>query len=172
MILKQFYLKCLAHASYLIGAEETHGRCRRVSARRSQPSAWRLRRMSGRRSWSTCGHRANASRNVSPGVGVPLTHLGERVSELPADRPLLVYCARGYRSSIAASLLQRHGFTQVSESRRALRHGTQGSCLWKPSEAPPQTVEHAGPRWCAVSALPRSAARRGAKRLERPLAKT
>jgi rhodanese-related sulfurtransferase len=34
---------------------------------------------------------------------------------LPANRPLLVYCAGGYRSSIAASLLQRHGFTDVSE---------------------------------------------------------
>ena len=36
-------------------------------------------------------------------------------AELPANRPLLVYCAGGYRSSIAASLLQSRGFTQVSE---------------------------------------------------------
>jgi len=34
---------------------------------------------------------------------------------LPRDRPLLVYCAGGYRSSIAASLLQSRGFGQVSE---------------------------------------------------------
>jgi hydroxyacylglutathione hydrolase len=34
---------------------------------------------------------------------------------LPADRPLLVYCAGGYGSSIAASLLQCDRFTQVSE---------------------------------------------------------
>jgi hydroxyacylglutathione hydrolase len=34
---------------------------------------------------------------------------------LPTDRPILVYCAGGYRSSIAASLLQSRGFTQVSE---------------------------------------------------------
>ena len=54
-------------------------------------------------------------KRIAGSVGIPLNHLGERLSELPADRPLLVYCAGGYRSSIAASLLQRHGFTQVSE---------------------------------------------------------
>jgi hydroxyacylglutathione hydrolase len=48
-------------------------------------------------------------------VSIPLNHLGERLSELPSDRPLIVYCAGGYRSSIAASILQRQGFTQVSE---------------------------------------------------------
>ena len=38
-----------------------------------------------------------------------------RLAELPKNRPLLVFCAGGYRSSIAASLLQRHGFTDVTE---------------------------------------------------------
>ena len=51
---------------------------------------------------------------VEGSVGIPLNHLTERLSELPKDRPLLVYCAGGYRSSIAASLLQQHGY-QVSE---------------------------------------------------------
>jgi rhodanese-related sulfurtransferase len=37
------------------------------------------------------------------------------MDEIPADRPVLVYCAGGYRSSIAASLLQRHGRSHVSE---------------------------------------------------------
>ena len=54
-------------------------------------------------------------KRIAGSVGLPLTQLRERLSELPADRPLLVHCAGGYRSSIAASLLQRHGFTQVSE---------------------------------------------------------
>ena len=54
-------------------------------------------------------------RRIPGSVGIPLNHLDERVSELPADWPLIVYCAGGYRSSIAASLLQRHGFTDVSE---------------------------------------------------------
>jgi glyoxylase-like metal-dependent hydrolase (beta-lactamase superfamily II)/rhodanese-related sulfurtransferase len=54
-------------------------------------------------------------KRIAGSVGMPLNHLTERLSELPADRPLLVHCAGGYRSSIAASLLQRHGFRQVSE---------------------------------------------------------
>jgi hydroxyacylglutathione hydrolase len=54
-------------------------------------------------------------KRIPGSVGIPLTRLAERFSELPVDRPLLVYCAGGYRSSIAASLLQRRGFAQVSE---------------------------------------------------------
>jgi hydroxyacylglutathione hydrolase len=48
-------------------------------------------------------------------VHIPLNHLEERIPELPAGRPLIVFCAGGYRSSIAASLLQQHGFADVSE---------------------------------------------------------
>jgi len=54
-------------------------------------------------------------RHIAGSVSIPLNHLGERLSELPRDRPILVYCAGGYRSSIAASLLQSHGFQRVSE---------------------------------------------------------
>ena len=46
---------------------------------------------------------------------IPLNHLTERLGEVPRNRPVLVYCAGGYRSSIAASLLQRAGITRVSE---------------------------------------------------------
>jgi hydroxyacylglutathione hydrolase len=52
---------------------------------------------------------------VAGSVNIPLNQLAERLGELPTDRPLLVYCAGGYRSSIAASVLQRHGFARVSE---------------------------------------------------------
>lgn len=54
-------------------------------------------------------------KRIAGSIGIPLSQLSARLSELPANRPLLVYCAGGYRSSIAASLLQRHGFEQVSE---------------------------------------------------------
>ena len=54
-------------------------------------------------------------KRIPGSVGMPLNHLAERAAELPANRPLLVFCAGGYRSSIGASLLQRHGFTDVSE---------------------------------------------------------
>ena len=56
-----------------------------------------------------------AQKRIEGSVHLPLNHLADRLSEIPADRAVLVHCAGGYRSSIAASLLQRHGFTQVSE---------------------------------------------------------
>ncbi len=56
-----------------------------------------------------------ADKSIAGSVGIPLNHLGERLGELPRDRPLLVHCAGGYRSSIAASLLLRDGFRDVSE---------------------------------------------------------
>jgi hydroxyacylglutathione hydrolase len=43
-----------------------------------------------------------------------------------------VYCAGGYRSSIAASLLQRHGFTQVSEI-------AGGIAAWEAAQLPVET---------------------------------
>jgi len=36
-------------------------------------------------------------KRIAGSVGIPLNHLGERLSELPTDRPVLVYCAGGYR---------------------------------------------------------------------------
>ena len=48
-------------------------------------------------------------------LSLPLSQLSRRLNELPRDRPLLVHCAGGYRSSIAASVLKAEGFTNVSE---------------------------------------------------------
>jgi hydroxyacylglutathione hydrolase len=52
---------------------------------------------------------------IAGSLGVPLDHLEEKMEMLPKNRALLVYCAGGYRSSIAASLLQKHKFDRVSE---------------------------------------------------------
>jgi glyoxylase-like metal-dependent hydrolase (beta-lactamase superfamily II)/rhodanese-related sulfurtransferase len=54
-------------------------------------------------------------KRISGAVSMPLNHLAEHIHELPRDRPLVVHCAGGYRSSIAASLLMREGRTDVSE---------------------------------------------------------
>lgn len=55
-------------------------------------------------------------RNFIPGsLFVPLNRLTENFEKLPKNRSLLIYCAGGYRSSIAASLLKRNGFHDVSE---------------------------------------------------------
>ena len=53
---------------------------------------------------------------VIPGaVSIPLAQLRTRVGELPDDRPLVMHCAGGWRSSVAASLLRAHGIRQVSD---------------------------------------------------------
>ena len=54
-------------------------------------------------------------RLIPGSMGIPLNHLVENLNTLPDSRPLVVYCAGGYRSSIAASLLKRNGFTGVAE---------------------------------------------------------
>jgi len=56
-----------------------------------------------------------AEKQIAGSAHIPLSRLLDRLDEIPADRPVLVHCAGGYRSSIAASLLQRDGRTQVSE---------------------------------------------------------
>jgi hydroxyacylglutathione hydrolase len=52
---------------------------------------------------------------IDGSLSIPLHHLLERREELPRNRLLLLCCAGGYRSSIAASLLERWGFDGVRE---------------------------------------------------------
>jgi hydroxyacylglutathione hydrolase len=54
-------------------------------------------------------------RSIDGSLSIPLNHLSERTQDLQKNQPLLVYCAGGYRSSIAASLLQQKGFAHVTE---------------------------------------------------------
>lgn len=46
---------------------------------------------------------------------IPLAQLPHRLTEIPPNRPVVAYCAGGYRSSVAASLLRRAGHTDVSD---------------------------------------------------------
>lgn len=48
-------------------------------------------------------------------VNIPVGQLADRTGELDRTRPTVVYCAGGYRSSVAASLLRQRGFTDVSD---------------------------------------------------------
>jgi hydroxyacylglutathione hydrolase len=69
---------------------------------------------------------------IAGSLSIPLNHLVEKLETLPKERALLVYCAGGYRSSIAASLLQRHGFERVAE----IAGGIAG---WEAAELPVQS---------------------------------
>jgi rhodanese-related sulfurtransferase len=59
--------------------------------------------------------REREQKHIDGSRSIPLNRLIESLETLPKDRPLLVYCAGGYRSSIAASLLQRSGFNAACE---------------------------------------------------------
>ncbi|MFH8729132.1 MBL fold metallo-hydrolase [Streptomyces termitum] len=62
----------------------------------------------------TCGER-EANGFIPEALHIPLSELPARAAELPADRPLVLHCAGGHRSSIAASLLRHRGARDVSD---------------------------------------------------------
>jgi glyoxylase-like metal-dependent hydrolase (beta-lactamase superfamily II)/rhodanese-related sulfurtransferase len=65
--------------------------------------------------------------HVSDAVHIPLGELSARLADVPAG-PVAVMCGSGYRSSIAASLLQRQGRTDVANV-------VGGWTAWRSSEA-------------------------------------
>ena len=52
-------------------------------------------------------------RRIDSSLNIPLPHLVEHLGDIPRDRPVVVHSATGYRSSLAASLLKHHGFTNL-----------------------------------------------------------
>ncbi|QZY47891.1 MBL fold metallo-hydrolase [Mycolicibacterium austroafricanum] len=52
---------------------------------------------------------------IPDAVSIPVGQLPARLGELDPAKPTVVYCAGGYRSSVAASLLRAHGFADVSD---------------------------------------------------------
>jgi hydroxyacylglutathione hydrolase len=67
-------------------------------------------------------------------VNIPLGMLEERIGELPAGRPLVVGCAGGGRSAIAAGLLQARGIREVVNLEG-------GFDLWRAEGLPVETEE-------------------------------
>jgi rhodanese-related sulfurtransferase len=56
-----------------------------------------------------------AGGHLKDSINLPLAHLKERIAEVPRDRRIVVHCAGGYRSSIAAGILSQYGFTNLIE---------------------------------------------------------
>lgn len=46
---------------------------------------------------------------------LPLAELRDRMAQLDPERPIVLYCAGGWRSSVGASVLRAAGFTDVSD---------------------------------------------------------
>jgi len=74
--------------------------------------------------------------HITGSRNLPLNHLEERLEEIPRDRPVVVHCAGGYRSSIGASLLQKNGYENVLDM-------VGGFGAWKASKLPVSTDDKA-----------------------------
>ncbi|WP_103512503.1 rhodanese-like domain-containing protein [Streptomyces sp. SM13] len=61
-----------------------------------------------------CGERGDNG-FIDGALHIALGELPRRLDEVPRDRPLVLHCAGGHRSSIAASVLRHHGFADVSD---------------------------------------------------------
>ena len=68
---------------------------------------------------------------IDGSLHIPLAELPRRLAEVPSGTPVVVYCAAGTRSSIAASLLRRAGHRDVSDL-------IGGEAAWRLSLTPAQ----------------------------------
>jgi len=78
--------------------------------------------------------REREQKYIGGSLSMPLNHLAQDLKALAKDRPLLVYCAGGYRSSIAASLLKADGFDSVCEI-------AGGLAAWESANLPVQSAK-------------------------------
>jgi len=78
--------------------------------------------------------REREQKHIDGSLGIPLNRLVENLKTLPKNRRLLVYCAGGYRSSIAASLLQGGGFDSVGEI-------AGGIAAWEAAKLPVRSAQ-------------------------------
>jgi hydroxyacylglutathione hydrolase len=66
--------------------------------------------------------------HVDGAVNIPLPRLSQRTGGFARNAPLVILCGSGYRSSIAASLLEAEGFERISNvmgGMHAVRHATR-----------------------------------------------
>ena len=49
-------------------------------------------------------------------INIPLQDLGRRQGEIPKDRPVVLYCASGGRSGVAARMLRSAGWADVTNA--------------------------------------------------------
>jgi rhodanese-related sulfurtransferase len=51
---------------------------------------------------------------IEPSLHIPMAEVPERLSELPKDVRIVVYCHGGTRSAMIAGYLEHHGFPSVA----------------------------------------------------------
>jgi rhodanese-related sulfurtransferase len=76
-------------------------------ARRLADQALRVVLLDVREDWE----RAQAS--ILPSIHIPMQQISQRLSEVPRERSIVVYCHGGTRSAMVAAFLSHHGFPTV-----------------------------------------------------------
>lgn len=87
-----------------------------VLTRRMQPLYWRELRDADPSAVTLLDVRTELEFGLGslPGaVNIPLDDLRNRLDELPADKPIFVFCGVGLRGYLASNILQLNGFTDV-----------------------------------------------------------
>jgi rhodanese-related sulfurtransferase len=71
------------------------------------------------------------SGHIVKAVNIPLSQLKSRLSEIPKDKPIYLYCKSGMRSRQAASILAQQGYTDLT-------HLAGGIMSWNGPKTKPQ----------------------------------
>ena len=51
---------------------------------------------------------------IQPSIHIPMNEVPERLSEIPRDREVIVYCHHGARSEVVAGFLEGEGYPRVA----------------------------------------------------------
>ncbi|MGV9710082.1 rhodanese-like domain-containing protein [Gordonia sp. NPDC003424] len=52
---------------------------------------------------------------IAGSLHIPLPQLGDRLDEIPRDKPIVIHCRSGWRSCVAASLVRSQGHNEISD---------------------------------------------------------
>lgn len=73
-------------------------------------------------------------KSIAGSVHIPLNRLERQLDDVPRDRQVVLQCAGGYRSAIAASILANHGMTAIADL-------VGGLAAWEQMGLPLQTAD-------------------------------
>ena len=74
------------------------------------------------------------TKHITNSINLPLNQLQHRIAEVPTDRRIAIHCAGGYRSSIAVSILNQYGITNLIELAGGI---TAWEAINLPTQPPP-----------------------------------
>lgn len=66
--------------------------------------------------------------HIEGAIHLPLPMLSQRLEKVPKHQPLALLCGSGYRSSIAASFLQAHGFLELQNVMGGMAAYSEAKC--------------------------------------------